>query len=363
MPIRLQIKGKQESSGQADRGLAEGRTAVWQALIAELDMLNIRTLLVAVGVALAVLGFGFLNPATSQAGADSKGIADIVNPGNPGGEESDTWLGYLNWYRSLAGLPDLAENESFSYGCTLHAIYMVKNNVLQRPEDTTNEWYTDEGNASGLNSNVFVSNVFADSFKIAIDQWMEGPFTAVGILDPELATTGYGEHHENLPKQYTQSGAALDVISGLTGNDGPGPTPVFWPGNGSTTPIGIYEEGRDFPSPLASCPGYEGLEATGAALIIQTGFGRSDLPEVTETSVVNSKGVSLEHCVFDEGTYTNSNQELQDYGRAVLAFRDAIVIIPKLPLERGETYTVSITVNGQAYSWSFSVAQDAKIEP
>ena len=47
----------------------------------------------------------------------------------------------------------------------------------------------------------------------------------------------------------------------------------------------------------------------------------------------------------------------------MLAFRDAIVIIPKRRLERGETYTVSITVNGQPYSWSFTVAHDAKIEP
>ena len=273
-------------------------------------MLNIRTIIAIVGIAAVALGAGAMGPGPSPAEANSGGIAEIVNPGQPGEDNQDNWLSYLNWYRSLAGLPDLVENESFSYGCTLHAIYMVKNNVLQRPEDPNNEWYTDEGYASGLNSNVFVSNVLSDSFKIAIDQWMEGPFTAVGILDPELVTVGYGEHHEHLPSQYTQSGAALDVISGLTGSNGPGPSPVFWPGNGATTPIGIYEEGRDFPSPLSSCPGYEGLEATGAALLIQTGFGRSDLPEVTDTSVVNSKGVSLEHCVFDEGTPTSTRTRI-----------------------------------------------------
>ncbi len=323
-----------------------------------------RVIAVLVGIGLLISCPGGPGPAPSRADTLSRSFQDIVGPGATEDDPpADNWLSYLNWYRSLAGLPALTENESHSYGCTLHAIYMAKNNVLQRPEDPNNEWYTAEGHEAGLNSNVFVSNKVSDSFKIAMDQWMEGPFTAVGILDPELTTVGYGEHHEENPDQYTQSAAALDVIRGLTGSNGPGPTPVFWPGNGATTPIGIYEEGRDYPSPLSSCPGYEGLKATGAALIIQTGFGRTDLPEVTDSSIVNSKGVSLEHCIFDEGTYVNSNQDLQDYGRAVLSFRDAIVIIPKLPLERGETYSVSVTINGQVYSWSFSVSETARVEP
>lgn len=326
-------------------------------------MNTFRVIVVLWGVGLLLFGPAGMGSASSRADTFSKSFQDIGGPGETEEDPPENWLAYLNWYRSLAGLPAVTENESHSYGCTLHAIYMAKNNVLQRPEDPANEWYTAEGHEAGLNSNVFVSNDINDSFKIAIDQWMEGPFTAAGILDPELATVGYGEHHEENPDQYTQSSAALDVIRGLTGTDGPGPIPVFWPGNGATTPIGIYEEGRDFPSPITACPGYEGRETTGAALLVQTGFGRADLPEVTDSSIVNSKGMNLEHCIFDEGTYVNPDPELQDYGRAVLAFRDAIVIMPKLPLERGETYSVSITINGQVYSWSFSVSETAKVEP
>ncbi len=315
------------------------------------------------GIGLMVLLWGGAVPGNGLADALPRSFQDIGGSDGDGEETYDDWLSYLNWYRSLSGLPALTEDESFNYGCTLHAIYMVKNNVLQREEDPANKWYTDEGSASGENSNVFVSNEVGDSFKIAIDQWMEGPFTAMGILDPELVRVGYGEHHEVNKTQYTQSAAALDVISGMDGSQGPGTIPVFWPGNGSTTPIGIYEQGRDLPDPLTSCPGYENLETTGAALLIQSGFGRANLPEVTASSIVNSKGENLEHCVFDEGTYSNPSTVYQDYGRAVLSFRDAIVIIPKYPLEQGETYSVSITINGETYSWSFKVSETAKVEP
>jgi hypothetical protein len=33
-----------------------------------------------------------------------------------------------------------------------------------------------------------------------------------------------------------------------------------------------------------------------------------------------------------------------------------VVMIPRAPLERGASYTVSMTVNGQEYKWSFSTA-------
>jgi hypothetical protein len=307
-----------------------------------------RSIVVILGVAL-ILGFGAFGPTASLAETrDRSGWGN--DPGDPTDpEDTGNWLEHLNWYRSLAGQPALVEDEGFSYGCTLHAIYMAKNNILIRPEDPNNEWYTAEGHAAGLNSNVFISNELNGDIKVTIDQWMEGPFTAVGILDPELATTGYGEHRESNKDQYTQWAAALDVISGMSGS---GPTPVFWPGNGSTTPIGIYEAGRDYPNPLTHCPGYEDREITGPGLIVQTSTGFSDIPEITDSSIVNGKGISLEHCVFHEGNYTNPDLEDQEYGRQVLSFRDAVIIMPRLPFERGETYSVSITINGQVYSWS-----------
>jgi hypothetical protein len=62
----------------------------------------------------------------------------------------------------------------------------------------------------------------------------------------------------------------------------------------------------------------------------------------------------LEHCVFDETNYTNPASYDQNTGRWILDTRDAIILIPKEPLQVGFTYLVSITTNGQTYSWSFT---------
>ena len=69
---------------------------------------------------------------------------------------------------------------------------------------------------------------------------------------------------------------------------------------------------------------------------------------------------SLEHCLFDETSYTNPSGSTQTTGRNILNGRDAIVLIPKQPLTPGATYTVSITANGQTHAWSFTVSNTAR---
>ncbi len=68
----------------------------------------------------------------------------------------------------------------------------------------------------------------------------------------------------------------------------------------------------------------------------------------------------LEHCLFDETSYTNPDGSTQNTGRSILNGRDAIVLIPKQPLTFGATYTVSITANEQTYAWSFTVSSTAR---
>jgi hypothetical protein len=69
-----------------------------------------------------------------------------------------------------------------------------------------------------------------------------------------------------------------------------------------------------------------------------------------------TRTLPLEHCVFDETTYTNPDSGTQSTGRNVLNARDAIVLIPRNPLTAGAIYQVSITANGQTYAWSFMVS-------
>lgn len=178
------------------------------------------------------------------------------------------WLNHVNDYRALASLPALGENPTWSHGDWLHERYMVKNDFIGHSEDPNNSWYTAEGNAAAQNSNVAVSSSTVLSDNAAMDLWMQGPFHAVGILDPGLAVVGYGSYRE--ADGGYQTGAALDVLRGL-GNISPAVTfPVKFPGNNTTVGYKSYGGGES-PNPLSSCAGY--TVPTGLPILLQIGDG------------------------------------------------------------------------------------------
>jgi hypothetical protein len=78
-------------------------------------------------------------------------------------------------------------------------------------------------------------------------------------------------------------------------------------------------------------------------------------PDVAATSL-QENGVARPHCVFDETDYTNPDSFDQSLGRNILNGRDAIVILPRDPLTPGANYTVSVSVNGSTYTWSYTAA-------
>src|SRR5258708_24213627 len=84
---------------------------------------------------------------------------------------------------------------------------------------------------------------------------MGAPFHAMGMMDPRLATTGFGSYRQSPSPSTWQMGAAVDVGDGMTA---PGQYPVLFPGNGSTEPLTRYS-GNEFPDPTPACPGATGL--------------------------------------------------------------------------------------------------------
>ena len=258
------------------------------------------------------------------------------------------WLAYVNYYRATANLPPVSEQSDFSAGDRLHARYMVKNDIIEHTEDPTNPWYTQEGYNAAQSSNLAASYEVDRTDEWAIDSWMQAPFHAVGVLDPELLQVGYGSYREADGR--LQMGAALDVTRGLTHT--PPATmrfPIRWPANGISVPIG--QHWGETPDPLTSCPGYSA--PAGLPVILQIGLGNVT-PDVTAHSFFQGTA-PLDHCVFDETSYVNPDSTQQELARDILGSRDAIVLIPRAPLTAGMSYTVSITTNGWTYSWTFSI--------
>jgi uncharacterized protein YkwD len=265
---------------------------------------------------------------------------------------SDTPLTYVNYYRSLAGLPPVNENTQWSTGAYNHARYMVKNDFIGHSEDPSNPWYTPEGHTAAQNGNVMISSSTSTTDQQAIDLWMEGVFHSIAVIDPRLQSIGYGSYREAIGNY--QMGAVLDVLSGRGSIPDTVSFPVMWPASGAIMPAQTASSRmREAPQPLTSCPGYD--PPVGLNLILQVDPAAGEASATTSSFIHN--GQQLEHCVFDSTSYSNSNQTMQMIGRTILSMRNAIVLIPRAPLVPGETYTASLTANGTVYEWSFSIAE------
>jgi uncharacterized protein YkwD len=281
---------------------------------------------------------------------------DQVDSGAPRiveGARPKAWLRRVNLYRELAGLGPVGENAEWSRGDRLHARYTVRTNTLAHEEDPASPWYTQAGDEAARNSNVMASSATSTTNAEAIDTWIQGPFHGVGIIDPGLKATGFGSFRAN--DGGIQMAAALDVLRGL-GNIPPGRKfPVRFPSGARSVPLRSYD-GGEYPNPLSSCPGY----TTPAGLPIVLQLGPGDVTPAVAAHALRLEGKVVASCVFDETTYTNSDATAQDLGRAVLDGRDAVVIVPKEPLQRGKRYVIVVTANGKTYRWAFTVARNAR---
>lgn len=258
------------------------------------------------------------------------------------------WLSYVNYYRAQAGLPAVEEEPVWSDGHSKHARYMVKNGVISHYEDAGNPWYTGEGMTAGQSGNIFAMFGVSATDRDAIDFWMEAPFHALGILDPSLQAIGYGSYSEAI--NGLRMGASLDIVRGRKAVSPFVTFPIRFPEDGTIVPISSYP-GGEMPNPLSSCPGY--AAPAGLPVILQLGAG-DRTPSVLASSITE-EDEPLEHCVFDQTSYTNPDPSLQSLGRSILRLRNAVVLVPRSPLKSGATYSVSITSGDQTYSWSFSV--------
>jgi hypothetical protein len=249
---------------------------------------------------------------------------------------SGPWLDRFNAWRANAGQPAVSENTTYSAGDVLHATYMVQTGQVTHGESTAYSQYTTAGDIAGQNSNIFVSSSTGTSDTQAIDWWMGAPFHAMAMMDPRLATTGFGSYRQAPSPSSWQMGAAVNVSQGI---GAPGPYPVYFPGNGSTEPLTAYS-GNEFPDPTQAggCPGYSGLP-----LFIEVG---ANVNTAATAHVLTANGAPVDSCAID-----SANSLFTSY----LKWRGGVIVMPRSPLQNGVTYVVGLTVNAVPYTWSFTV--------
>lgn len=280
---------------------------------------------------------------------DKMDEAAADDPEPPGAPD---WLVYLNQFRTMANLPLLSENETLTTGSIDHSRYMVVNDkAIAHSENVANALYTPLGSSSARNGNIFATSQVQADYKWAMNFWVSGPFHLLGILNPSLTEVGYGQHNQEIG--LFRMAAVLDVRATQSRSTPEGITyPIFFPGDGGETFI-VRRSLFEWPDPLTACPGYSA--PMGPALVLMLGDG-SRSPSVTSHQVYRND-TPVQSCMFNENTYVNPDSYAQQEGRSILNKHDSIIITPQEVLVGGATYRVEVVVNGQFYTWSFTVRQ------
>ena len=286
--------------------------------------------LLVLGVGIGFAAATCISSATSAASASPAFIPPTAD-----------WLTTVNYYRAMAGLGPVVEDGSMSAGAAAHSCYMLYNGI-SHDETPGLQGYTAEGDSAGNSGNVAVSSQINTSARSHVELWMSGPFHAIGILRPNLHSTGFGKcDMASTPTWH--SGATLDVLHGL-GNDPRPANPILFPGNGTTTNLDRFVV--ESPSPMTYC-GWTG--SAGLPIIAL-------MPEAANNataSLVGPDGQPIDVCVLSAANTSGVAQQ-------ILQGDNAVVIVPRTILAQG-TYAVAAGTSARNVNWSFTVDSAAAL--
>ncbi len=315
----------------------------------------------------ALLAVTLVGVAPNSAGAQPPGAA-------PQEVAPDDWLGELNLLRAIGGLLPVTEEAQWSSADVAHSRWMVYNDFIMHGEITppgfqpaftaSNPWYTPAGDLAGRNSNLILSTAPYTDVE-AVRSWMTVPFHGVALIDPKLTRVGFGTFYDADDDTASQGdhpviyryGAALDVGSDLLAPV-PRPVvahPVVWPASGSVVHLTSYG-GNESPDPLThdGCNSFSGSVGLPLYVLFGAGVpGPSSAPELRTSS-----GHPVDICWFDGNTYNNPLPDHQQLGRDVLSSRNAVVAMPRHPLQVGEEYTFTAVRGGISATSTFTVGSE-----
>jgi hypothetical protein len=265
-------------------------------------------------------------------------IVTLAMPAPASAVADNDWLGIVNTYRAMSGLAPVGENGGWSAQAKDHSCYMLQNGI-SHDEVPGRPGYTAGGDIAGNSGNVAVSSSSSAQARNHIDLWMTGPFHAIGILRHNLAVSGFGLcNQDNTPTPW-HSGGTLDVVRGIDSSRARPATPITFPGNGATVPLNRFV--TEFPNPMTFC-GWTGN--AGLPLIVM-------MPNKVSSAQATITGPNgpVGTCTLHAGN-TGSDAT----ARSILDGDNAVVVMPRDILANG-SYSVNVTSNGGAASWTFNV--------
>ncbi len=288
--------------------------------------------------------------ATASATAPRAGISATIPGGSgnaatlvPAAPAGDDWLSWANWYRQSVGLAALTESPVRTTNAKAHAKYMVDFGVdsecagYPHCESPGNPNFTAAGDDAGQSSNI-VRGGGSITERQAVDGWMAAPFHALGNLNEQLQTSGYGGYNHPDGANPVKGAAAMDVINGINSGVPKSSTPIGFPGNNSIIPL--TSAAPESPDPLAPCAGF----ALPAGLPIIVKFP-TNVNVSNAVGTLTQAGNAQQACLTKAADYPN-------VGGSILSTYNAVLLIPRNPLTPGlpYTYTINAGTNPNASS-------------
>ena len=253
------------------------------------------------------------------------------------------WLRQVDNYRRADHLSVVGESAALDHDVALHNRYESKTGDFGHVESPSSPYYTTAGAQAGLSSDLY-EGISAD---LAVPGWMGAPFHALGILNPDLHVVGFSNNG-------LFSGLYL---SSSDTNETANPWPVLWPGAASKVDLATYS-GED-PDATAACPKAWG---SGAGLPIIVMFGQGNASATSASATLVDNGRRIRTCVVTATNYHSSvsapgglTGSPTEVGRSLLAYYDAVFVIPEHPLSPGTRCTVDLVVGTNSASWSFRI--------
>lgn len=119
---------------------------------------------------------------------------------------------FVNYYRSLAGVPPVNFDPTLDNNCLLHARYMAEENYIGHTENPASRWYSSGGLACAQNGNAWLGG---ESLRpiwdpaAAVEGWMGSVGHRLWLIYPTTPTFGFGFYSA----ANNRAGSALDVLS------------------------------------------------------------------------------------------------------------------------------------------------------
>ncbi len=254
----------------------------------------------------------------------------------------------INYYRVMAGLPELTVEGSLNAAANSHALYVTDNTNAGHFESNkghkhfTGEMPWDRTRYFGYISPMVAENIhFLGSHIAAVDDWMDSLYHRLPIINPMYVHIGYGfaskgNKHVNVLEvgAVRYNGLAKDIV--IYPVDGQRGVPITWSGQEHPDPLRLYPE--------ADGPGGYPISLT------VTGDGIEKV-ELRSASIIDEDMEELGFYSFD----AENDSELLD--------SNTIALIPRKALKTRTVYKVNILfdvtyIDGETESikkeWTFT---------